>query len=209
MSFSQTPQRVLNKESSNINNPSERATALYNTGVDYFNKKEYPLAIKSYKQAIAVDTNYVDAYNNLGLTFYENGLPDSAEYYLQISLKKYPDGTTALQNIGLVYESKGQEEKALECYKKICTLNPQSPEGFYNTARVLTAGAKFDEALKQALVAEGLYVKANSPYISDCHYVLLVIYYNMHNKAMADKYLAICKKEGAQIDAQIEAGLKQ
>ena len=196
------------KISSNIKEPSETAVVLYNKAHDHFEKKEYTQAIHYYEMAITVDSNYIDAYNNLGLTFYETGSVDSAAYYLQKSLKILPAGTTALQNLALVEEKRSDLPKALAYYKQIVTIEPENPEGYYNVGRVLTTMAKLDEALVQTQKAENLYAKSNSPYLSDCHYLLLVIYFNMNNKAMAKKYLALCKKENFQVPAEIETVLQ-
>lgn len=203
IAFSQNPERILNKNSSNLKEPSNEAIELYNKGVDHFNKHEYPQAIRSYKQAIALDSDYIDAYNNIGLTFFESSQLDSAAYYLQISLYKLPTGTTALQNMGLVAEQKGDQPQALKYYQQITALEPQNPEGYYNCARALAAMARLDESLAQAQQAEKLYAKAGSPQLSDCHLMLLIIYYNMHNKPMYQKYKALCKKEGVQIPAEV------
>lgn len=206
--FSQAPEKIQNKQSSNIKAPSEKAIALYNIAHDHFDKKEYPLAIRNYEMALSIDSDYIDAYNNLGLTFYETNSLDSASYYLQRSLRKFPSGTTALQNISLVEEKKGDLPKSLEYYKKISILEPENPEGFYNAGRILATMAKLDDALIQAQQAEKLYTKSNSNYINDCHYLLLVIYFNMKNKMQAKKYLALCKKENMQVPANIENELK-
>jgi tetratricopeptide (TPR) repeat protein len=206
--FSQSPERMQEKKSSNIKEPSEKAVILYNKGHDYFGKKEYASAIHNYEMAIAVDSDYIDAYNNLGLIFYETNVLDSASYYLEKSLQKFPSGTTALQNLSLVEEKKGDLTKSLGYHKQIIVLEPENPEGFYNTGRILTTMGKLDEALIQTQQAEKLYTKSKSPYTSDCHYLLLVIYFNMNNKPLAKKYLTLCKKENVQISSEIENGLK-
>jgi tetratricopeptide (TPR) repeat protein len=206
--FSQSAEKIQTKETSNIKPPSAKAIDFYNKGHNFFSNKDYKSAIRNYELAIAVDTDYIDAYNNLGLTCYESGLQDSAAFYLQQSLRKLPNGTTALQNLALVEEKRGDLSKSLGYYKQIAALEPENPEGFYNAGRVLTNMSKLDEALTQTLEAERLYTKLKSPYTSDCHYLLLVIYFNMNNKPMAKKYLVLCKKENVQVQAEIENGLK-
>ncbi len=206
--FSQSPERIQTGASSNLKDPSEKAKILYNKGHDYFDKKDYQRAISNYKMALAVDSNYIDAYNNLGLTFYESGELDSASYYLGRSLQIFPSGITAMQNMALVAEKKEDLPKALEYYKQISTLEPTNPEGYYNTGRVLATMARLDEALIQTQTAETLYAKSNSPYLSDCHYLLLVIYVNLDKKPEARKYLALCKKENVTVPADITDALK-
>jgi len=208
MGFSQNNERILGRSTSNLKAPSEKAVPAYDKGVDHAGKKEYSLAVPNYELAIAIDSDYIDAYNNLGLAFFELGSLDSAAYYLQISLHKLPTGTTALQNLALVEEKKDNLPKALGYYKQIAVIEPESPEGYYNSGRVLATMAKFDEALAQALRAEKLYAKSNSPYTSDCLYLIFAIYYNMQNKPMAKKYMALCKKENVSIPADMESALQ-
>ncbi|MEO6637073.1 MAG: hypothetical protein ABIN25_02280 [Ginsengibacter sp.] len=62
--------------------------------------------------------------------------------------------------------------------------------------------------MKDAQSAEKLYEKSNSPYISDCHYLLLVIYTNLNDKLLTKKYLALCKKENVDVPADVESGLE-
>ena len=206
--FSQNPERTLEKKSSNLKDPSEAALSLYNKGVSYSNSKNYLQGNLNYEMAIALDSDYIDAYNNLGFNFFETNILDSAAYYLQISLRKLPFGTSALQNLGLVEEKAGDLTKALGCYKEIISVDPQSPEGYYNDARVLLTMAKLEEGLAMAQQAEKIYTKLNSPSLSDCHYVLFVAYYNLQNKPMAKKYMSLCKKENVEIPAGMEANLK-
>ena len=206
--FSQTQERIQQRQSSNLKEPSDAAKDLYNKGVDFSNKKEYTSGNKNYEMAIALDSDYIDAYNNLGLNFYEMNLLDSAGYYLQISLRKLPSGTTALQNLGLTEEKAGDFSKALEHYKQIISFDPQSPEGYYNASRALLTMGKLEEGLAQALQAEKIYTKLKNPGLADCHYLIFVAYYNLQNKPMAKKYLALCKNENVQIPAEMEKSLQ-
>lgn len=201
-------QKVIEGTLTNTHTPPAKAVELYNRGIMFFNKKLFPQAINVYKQAIAADTDYIDAYDNLGLAFYELGRADSAERYFGLSLKKFPSGVTALQNMGMLKENKKEYDKALEYYNQIVKLNPQAPEGYYAVSRILSNTGKYAEALPQALLAEKLYQAANSPYIGDCHYQILIIYFYLNDKPKAKEYLALCKKEGVQVDPILENSLK-
>ena len=82
--FSQNPERILQKQSNSLKEPTEAALNLFNKGLTLSNNKEYILSNRDYEMAIALDSDYIDAYNNLGLNFYEMNLMDSARYYLMI-----------------------------------------------------------------------------------------------------------------------------
>lgn len=47
--------------------PYTEAKLQYNQGVDYYKIGQYDRAMASFRQAIAIDPNYIDAYYNLGL----------------------------------------------------------------------------------------------------------------------------------------------
>lgn len=206
--FTGFSQRVINGTLTDAHTAPEKAVLAYNKGVVFFNNKQYTAAITAYRQALAIDSDYTDAYDNLALSFYQINKMDSAEFYFDRSLKKMPNGLAALQNMGMIKENKKEYDKALEYYNALVKLSPQSPEGYFAVSRVLSATAKYDEALQNAQTAEKLYAAAKSPYISDCHYQLLIIYFYMNNKPKAKEYLALCKKEGVQVDPQLENGLK-
>jgi hypothetical protein len=65
-----------------------------------------------------------------------------------------------------------------------------------------------DKALILAQAAEKLYQSEKSPYLSDCHGLLLIIYFNQHKIPEAKKYLTLCKKENVPVDVEIEKGLR-
>ena len=50
-----------------------------NIGNDFFKKEDYENAIKSYKSAIDIDPNFIDAWNNLGLAYLKIGEIDKAK----------------------------------------------------------------------------------------------------------------------------------
>ena len=72
------------------NATNERATLYFNQAHDSFDVRNYEAAAILYARAIAADTNLIDAYDNLGLTYRQLGKLDSAEYYYLRSFYKNP-----------------------------------------------------------------------------------------------------------------------
>lgn len=196
--------------SNEIYTPTESETArkYYNIGHDYFIQGNFKKAVELYKQAIVEDPNYIDAYDNLGLSFRNLNLLDSAQKYYLISHSKYPVGTVAITNLAVVQEYKKNTEGAIIYYKKAVEIEPENPEGYYGLARMYLQIDKYDEALKNGLIAEKYYKQNNSPYIGDSYYVLCLIYYYNNNKPLAQKYLALSKKAGINVNKNIENDLK-
>lgn len=107
---------------------SETARNYYNNGYDYFVQGNFKKAVEFYKLAILEDPNYIDAYDNLGLSFRNLNLLDSAQKYYLISHSKYPKGALAITNLAVVQEYKNNTEGAIIYYKKRLKLNLKTPK---------------------------------------------------------------------------------
>lgn len=187
---------------------SEKGNRYYNEAHDYFEKKNYEKAVELYKLAIIEDPNFIDAYDNLGLSYRHLNLLDNAESYYLLSHSKYPKGALALQNLAVVQDLKGNPEGAITSYKQLIELEPEDPEGYYGLSRMQLNIGKYDEAFKNGQLAEKYYKQANSPYIGDCHYLLCIICsYNKYKKS-AKEYLTLSRDAGITIDKSIEEYLK-
>lgn len=66
-------------------------------------------------------------------------------------LTKTPDSGMLHNELGLVYKSLGQPDKALECYKRAVELEPRSFHVYNNIAILLKSQGRFDEARKYYL----------------------------------------------------------
>jgi tetratricopeptide (TPR) repeat protein len=187
---------------------SEKARKYYNEAHDKFVEKDFRNATELYKKAILEDSNYIDAYDNLGLSFRQLDQLDSAKKYYEISHNKYPKGTVALQNLAVVEELKENFENAISYSKQIIAIEPENPEGYYGLCRMQFVIKDYDEALKSGQLAEKYYKQINSPYIGDCYYVLCIICYSSNNTSLAKKYLGLAKDAGIKIDKNIEKALK-
>ncbi len=97
-------------------------------------------AMEYLNQAIRLDPNYGDAYNNIGGAYDNKGDYDRAlEYYqksLKIGLKKlgpeHPGVAIDYNNTGVAYDSKGEYDRAIEYYQKalkidLKKLGPEHP----------------------------------------------------------------------------------
>jgi len=187
---------------------SDKAREYYNKASDYFDQNNFKKAVELNKLAIAADTNYIDAYDNLGLAYRKLNLLDSAEYYYKYSFEKNPTNTTPLQNLAVIAELRNNFQQAKLLYLMITSMEPENPEGFFGMARMHLTLGENEEALKSGQMAEKLYEKINSPYIGDCYYILCITHLQLKNMDLAKKYLTLTKKAGLSIDPNIEKALK-
>ncbi|MDY6807316.1 MAG: tetratricopeptide repeat protein [Cyanobacteriota bacterium] len=87
-------QKALKAESENQS--EEELAKIYNAlGFAYFAKEQYDIAIRQYKEAVKLDSDYAIAYNNLGHAYEKKKLTAKAlEAYEQV-LKLEPKNDTA------------------------------------------------------------------------------------------------------------------
>ncbi len=179
---------------------SEEARVCYNKGSDYFEQQNYPKAIQSFEQAISIDNNYIDAYDNLGLAFRHADNLDSAEYYYLASIRKYPKGSVALRNMGVIEVMKKNYDKAKDYYDRAIAINPKDAEAYYGLTRLYSLSNNIPEALKNGLLTEQYYKETNDPNIGDCYVMLAMLYLMQHDKSNSQKYLRLAQNTGMKID---------
>ncbi len=82
------------------------------------------LKIRNYRRALQIDSNYVDAWNNLGVAYYYYGNTDSAVYCIKKALDKNPDYPPGHNNAGYILDAIGEYDKAIAHYQKAIRLRP-------------------------------------------------------------------------------------
>ncbi len=186
---------------------SDKARTFYNEATIKLNKSDFKAAVELYKKAIVADTNYIDAYDNLALSFRRLNLLDSAMKYYKISNRKFPSGVLALQNMAVVESIRGNYSSAISNYQEIIRLQPDNPEGYYGLAEIQLKTGKLDDALRNASVAERIYRETNNPYIGDAYYLTCWIYVKKENYTQAKRYLLLAKENGVKVNAELEKAL--
>ncbi len=99
---------------------------LSNIGLAYFNKKEYALAEKFYLDALKIEPKFIKALYGLGKTYMAMGRVSEAVLILERALKTYPRIAHLYFDLGKAYTSSNDYKKALNAYKKIIELVPES-----------------------------------------------------------------------------------
>lgn len=112
-------------------------------GSAYLNQGKKAKAKEIFQQALALNPNYPDALNNLGVIAAEEGRFAEAEaMFLQA---KEILGRTKMKpyaNLGQLYEMTGRTREALEMYETAVTIQPTSASSWFHVARLraLTGG---------------------------------------------------------------------
>jgi len=96
----------------------ENADSLNALGAIYDNQGHHEKAQRLYKQVIAKEPSYIDAYNNLGLSLLLQNKFKDAIFYLENACS-FPDANINYRsNLALAYGLSGNIEKAREIYSK-------------------------------------------------------------------------------------------
>src|SRR5258707_1444208 len=109
----------------------------YNLGNTYLLLQNPALAAGSYRNALALEPNHIDALHSLAnLLAEQNQLPE-AEGYFQRVLALQPDHANAHYNLGNAKWKSGDLQAAVACYERATTLNPDRAEFHFNLGRAM------------------------------------------------------------------------
>ena len=117
-------------------------------------------AIYYYQEAIKINPEFVDSYNNLGMVFKQQGKFKEAIYYCQEAIKINPEFSLARQNLATIYNNLGNQFKkqgkvkeAGQYYQQAIKFDPNCAESYNNLANIL-------RELNNLEKAKNLYQKA-------------------------------------------------
>lgn len=99
---------------------------------------ELDQAIQECLQAIELDPGFGNPYNDIGAYLIEQGKMDEAIPWLEqaTTAPRYENYCYPWFNLGRVYERKGQDLRALECYRKAVLQQPDFDPAIYAARRV-------------------------------------------------------------------------
>ncbi len=125
-----------------------RATELKTLGNDALAKGDLVSAEKLYREAITVDADFAEAYNNLGLVLDRaERFGEALECYLK-SIELKPDLASGYLNLGNWHRAHGNIEDQVRHYEKAIALNPAFHEAYNNLGLALLHQGKKNEAIK-------------------------------------------------------------
>jgi tetratricopeptide (TPR) repeat protein len=159
------------KEHSVSEDPDARAA--YTSGVQFLKTDNYAEAIPWFEKAVAIDSVFAFAWDNLGICYRKTNQLDKAVAAYQASLRIDPSGMTPLQNLPVVYMLQDKVDEALAGYDKLLVYDPENAEVYYGKAIVYINKKKDTEnGLRNLCQAYNLYIKQKSPYRSDAEKVI-------------------------------------
>lgn len=98
---------------------STEGAMYYNEGLDFYERGEYSKALESFKSAVAIDPDFIDAYYNMGSLFeYLKSYQSAIACYTKIN-QLDPDDMEVVLKLAELYHKVGNSERALFYVTKI------------------------------------------------------------------------------------------
>jgi tetratricopeptide (TPR) repeat protein len=195
----------------------DNAEAYNNRGNVYSQLENLRLAIADYTKAIDLDPNYAVAYYNRGLAKQFDGDIEGAKADYTTALSHEREAMPHLLanincNLGIVYETIGDHDKALEHFSTALQYNPQHISTYYNRGLTYERNGNFVQAASD--YNEVLRLAPNHPrsrYMQSLINTVITLEAELKNKlshytddvdkAMADVWPLLLKAlEGVRLD---------
>ena len=98
---------------------------MYETAVDAYNKKEFDRSIEIYQQINKDYPQFAPGYIGIGLALKEKGADiEEVLYYYKTAVDKDPSSVQALEQLGRLYYSIGQLDKAQAVFERAIKIDP-------------------------------------------------------------------------------------
>ena len=142
------------------------AEDLYRVGYAFFQLEKDDKAVEFYDKAIAkgFDNGATHFYKSVSLTYLKKY--DAAVKEIDISLQKEPNNQEYMNQKGLIYKSKGEEDKALDYFEEATRFPNTYGEPFFWVAYIHHGKQDFEKALKLYYLATQKVPPQNSYYVT-------------------------------------------
>ncbi len=126
-----------------------RSAKLYAAlGAAYEQRKDYKSAIDSYRHAIVLDRDNLDAIRGLAENLLNDGQLDAALEQYKVIADSNPEDAQTYVRMAEIYRREAKYDLALENLKRADTLVPDTMDVPYSMAAVYQAQGRYDDAVK-------------------------------------------------------------
>ncbi len=105
-------------------------------------------SITLFSHAVAVTSNNLKAYNNLGTAYLDKGNTDKAASSLSAAVNINPDNAVTQYNLGLVFMRQGKTEEAAFRYSRALSIKPDFERAHRDMGGILLSQGRYDEAIR-------------------------------------------------------------
>lgn len=118
----------------NVQHADTSAENLYHLGRYHHRKTSYTKAIEFYQKALAVNPDYVEAHNGLGVIYSTQGQHQLALEHLQKAIRIAPSATYLYNNLGYAHLIQGQNSEAVAAFQEALNFDPHNDKARQNLA---------------------------------------------------------------------------
>lgn len=130
---------------------SELSMQLTTEALDLLEQGQTELAEAKLKAALEADLTNALAHNNLGKIYFAQKKYYQAAWEFEYAVRLQPDRAEPRNNLGLVFETVGQTDDAVDYYRQAIDLAPKNADIAGNLARAKLFRGDRDPQLKQLL----------------------------------------------------------
>ncbi|KAL0654874.1 hypothetical protein Bca4012_075458 [Brassica carinata] len=172
----------------------------------YATLEDFENGMKSYQNALRVDTRHYNAWYGLGMIYLRQEKLEFSEHHFRMAFLINPSSSVIMSYLGTALHALKRSEEALEIMEQAILADRKNPLPMYQKANILVCLERLDEALE---VLEEL--KEYAPSESSVYALMGRIYKrrNMHDKAMLHFGLALDMKPPATDVAAIKAAMEK
>ena len=117
-------------------------------GNEYLGKHVYSMALDYYDQAVKIDPNYADAWNNKGIALHNlRRYKEDIECY-DMAIKINPNYADAWNNKGVSLGKLGKYKEAIECNDRTVKIDPNYAKAWNNKGIALHNMRRYKEAIE-------------------------------------------------------------
>ncbi|HJO74212.1 MAG TPA: tetratricopeptide repeat protein [Rhodospirillales bacterium] len=124
------------------------AVRMFGQGLEHHRRGETEDTARIYSQALILNPNFPDIYNNLGVALRTLGKLEASAACYQRSLALNPNNGGSYTNLGNVLRALGRLDVAAASHRRAVELTPESADSHYNLGLALRDLGDTDEALQ-------------------------------------------------------------
>ena len=136
------------REQLKINEQKFSANQLMEQGNNQMKNQDFYSAIRSYQDALIVDSNNIFAYYRLGDAYREIKDYDKAIFHYKKALQIDASYSDAYNNLGFTYELTGNYNEAIQNYKKAIECDDLYANAYYNLGNIYYRSQNYKEAIE-------------------------------------------------------------
>jgi len=178
----------------------------FNSGVTFYNQKDFSKAIQAYRKVIELDPTYVEAYNNLGIIYQMMGDVDRAFGAYQKSTEINPKYEKGYNNLGILLLLRGRYEEASEAFQKALAVNSNNIESHIHLGVLFKKKGQWQEAIESYQRALAI-----DPLHRETHYNIALLYEQLENLESAvghyQQFIQLSSKSHPELVSRVQRHL--